>query len=126
MAILAGFAAMAATLAAIGIYGVMAYAVAQRTREIGVRLALGARPRDILRLVLGRALALAGVGVAIGAVAALALTRFMTMLLFDTEPTDPAVFAAVAAGLVLVAIAASLLPGRSAARVDPLVALRAE
>jgi putative ABC transport system permease protein len=126
MAILAGFAAMAATLAAIGIYGVMAYAVAQRTREIGVRMALGARSRDILRLVLGRALALAGVGVAIGAVAALALTRFMTMLLFDTEPTDPAVFAAVAAGLVLVAIAASLLPGRSAARVDPLVALRAE
>jgi putative ABC transport system permease protein len=100
--------------------------VAQRTREIGVRMALGARPGDIMRLVLGRALGLTAVGAAIGAAGAIGLTRFMTTLLFDTEPTEPAVFAAVVGGLVLVALAASLLPGRTASRVDPLVALRAE
>jgi putative ABC transport system permease protein len=126
MAILAGFAIVAALLAAIGIYGVMAYSVAQRTREIGVRMALGARPTDILRLVLGRALGLTAVGAAIGAAGALALTRFMTTLLFDTEPTEPSVFAMVVGGLVAVAAAASLLPGRAASRVDPLVALRTE
>jgi putative ABC transport system permease protein len=126
MAILAGFAVVAALLAAIGIYGVMAYSVAQRTREIGVRMALGAKPGDILRLVLGRALGLTAIGAAIGAAGAIALTRFMTTLLFDTEPTEPAVFAMVIGGLVAVAAAASLLPGRAAARVDPLVALRTE
>jgi putative ABC transport system permease protein len=126
MAILAGLALVAALLAAIGIYGVMAYSVAQRTREIGVRMALGARPKDIARLVVGRALALTAAGAAIGAAGAVGLTRFMSTLLFDTEPTEPAVFGAVLAGLVAIALAASLLPGRSAARVDPLIALRAE
>jgi putative ABC transport system permease protein len=126
MAILAGFAIVAALLAAIGIYGVMAYSVAQRTREIGVRVALGAKPGDILRLVLGRALGLTAIGAAVGAAGAIALTRFMTTLLFDTEPTEPAVFAMVIGGIVAVAVAASLLPGRAAARVDPLVALRTE
>ncbi|MGH9314454.1 MAG: ABC transporter permease [Vicinamibacterales bacterium] len=126
MAILAGFALVAALLAAIGIYGVMAYSVAQRTREIGVRMALGARPGDIMRLVLGRALGLTAIGAVIGAAGAIALTRFTATLLFDTEPTEPAVFATVVAGLASVALAASLLPGRAAARVDPLIALRAE
>jgi putative ABC transport system permease protein len=104
----------------------MAYSVAQRTREIGVRVALGAKPGDILRLVLGRALGLTAIGAAVGAAGAIALTRFMTTLLFDTEPTEPAVFAMVIGGIVAVAVAASLLPGRAAARVDPLVALRTE
>ncbi len=126
MAILAGFAVVAALLAAIGIYGVMAYSVAQRTREIGVRMALGARPGDIMRLVLGRAVALTAIGAAIGAAGAIALTRFMTTLLFDTQPTEPTVFAIVVGGIATVAVAASLLPGRAAARVDPLVALRTE
>jgi putative ABC transport system permease protein len=126
MGILAGFAAVAALLAAIGIYGVMAYSVAQRTREIGVRMALGARPRDIARLVVSRALSLTAIGAAIGAAGAFGLTRFMTTLLYDTEPTEPGVFATVVAGLVVVALMASLLPGRAASRVDPLIALRAE
>jgi putative ABC transport system permease protein len=126
MAILAGFAIVAAMLAAIGIYGVMAYSVAQRTREIGVRMALGAKPGDIVRLVLGRALGLTAIGAAIGAAGAVALTRFMTTLLFDTTPTEPTVFAMVVGGVVSIAVAASLLPGRAAARVDPLVALRTE
>jgi putative ABC transport system permease protein len=126
MAILAGFAVVAAILAAIGIYGVLAYSVAQRTREIGVRMALGARPRDIARLVVSRAFALTAIGAAIGAAGAYLLTRFMTTLLYDTTPTEPAVFAAVIAGVLAVTLAASLIPGRAAARVDPLVALRAE
>ena len=126
MNILTGFAAVAALLAAIGVYGVMAYAVTQRTREIGVRVALGARPRDIASLVLRRALMLTGVGVVIGAAGALAVTRYMTALLFETRPTDATVFATVAATLVAVALLASLFPSRAATRVDPLNALRAE
>jgi putative ABC transport system permease protein len=126
MAILAGFAVVAAILAAIGIYGVLAYSVAQRTREIGVRMALGARPRDIARLVVSRAFALTAIGAVIGAAGAYLLTRFMTSLLYDTTPTEPAVFAAVISGVLAVTLAASLIPGRAAARVDPLVALRAE
>ena len=113
-------------LAAIGIYGVLAYSVAQRTREIGVRMALGARPGDIARLVVSRAFALTAIGAAIGAAGAHLLTRFMTSLLYDTTPTEPAVFAAVVAGVLAVTLAASLIPGRAAANVDPLVALRAE
>jgi putative ABC transport system permease protein len=126
MAILAGFAVVAAILAAIGIYGVLAYSVAQRTREIGVRMALGARPRDIARLVVSRAFALTAIGAVIGAAGAYLLTRFMTTLLYDTTPTEPAVFVAVVAGVLAVTLAASLIPGRAAAHVDPLVALRAE
>jgi putative ABC transport system permease protein len=109
----------------VGIYGVMTYVVAQRTREMGVRLALGAQPIDVLRLVVGRALLLAVIGVAIGTAAALAVTRYMTTLLFATEPGDPLILAAVAAVLILAALAASYIPGRAATRVDPLV-LRAE
>jgi putative ABC transport system permease protein len=126
MGILAGFALVALVLAAVGIYGVMAYAVAQRTREIGVRMALGARPGDILRLVLGRAVTLTAAGVGLGVAAAAALTRFMTRLLFDTEPTDPLVFGLITVALAAVALAASAIPGCGATRVDPLIALRAE
>ena len=126
MLLLAVFAGVALTLAAVGIYGVMAYVVAQRTREMGVRLALGASRGAVLRLVMGRAMRLAAGGVAIGSVAAYLLTRYMTALLFQTEPGDPFVLALVAGVLLLAAAIASYVPGRSATRVDPLTALRAE
>ncbi|HSL22075.1 MAG TPA: ABC transporter permease [Vicinamibacterales bacterium] len=126
MVLLATFAGVALMLAAVGIYGVMSYLVAQRTREIGVRMALGARGADVLRMVLGRALGLAVIGVALGIVAAWAVTRSMTPLLYQTEPGDPFILAAVAGVLIVAALVASYLPGRLATRVDPLVALRAE
>jgi len=126
MLLLGMFAGVALLLAAVGIYGVMAYIVAQRTREIGVRMALGARRGDVLRLVLGRALVLSGIGVAIGGAGALALTRYMTALLYQTEPGDPVIIGAVAILLVGSTLLASYVPGRAATRVDPLVALRAE
>ena len=126
MLLLGIFAGVALTLAAVGIYGVMSYSVSQRTREIGVRMALGARRDQILRLVLGRALMLAMLGVAIGSAAAWAATRYMQALLYRTEPSDPAIFGAVALVLIAAALLASYIPGRSAAKVDPLVALRSE
>jgi putative ABC transport system permease protein len=126
MLLLAAFAAVALTLAVVGIYGVMAYGVAQRTREIGVRLALGASPRDVLVLVMRRAMLLAAIGVAIGSTAAYLLTRYMTSLLFETAPGDPFTLAIVAGVLLLAAALAGYVPGRSATRVDPLIALRAE
>ena len=126
MLLLAVFAGVALTLAAVGIYGVMSYIVAQRTREIGVRMALGASRADVLRMVLGRALLLSGAGLAIGAGVAWFATRYMEALLFQTRAADPAVFVAVACVLVASALVASYLPGRWATRVDPLVALRAE
>jgi putative ABC transport system permease protein len=126
MFLLGIFAATALLLAAIGIYGVMSYAVTQRTREIGIRVALGAVRGDVLRMVAGRALALAGAGVVCGMAGAFALTRLMKSLLFGVSPTDGATFAAVAALLVLVALAASYIPARRAARVDPVITLRYE
>jgi putative ABC transport system permease protein len=126
MILLAVFAAVALVLAAVGIYGVMSYLVAQRTREIGVRMALGARPQDVLRMVLGRASVLAAIGVALGAVAAWLLTRYMTALLYQTEPGDPIVLAAVSVVLACCTLLASYIPGRAATRVDPLIALRSE
>jgi putative ABC transport system permease protein len=126
MVLLAVFAGVALTLAAVGIYGVMSYIVAQRTREIGVRMALGARRGQILRLVVGRALLLATIGVVLGTAGAWIATRYMESLLFRTEAGDPAILAAVAAVLIAAAAVASYVPGRSATRVDPLVALRAE
>ena len=120
------FAAIAMALAAAGLYGVMSYLVGQRTNEIGVRMALGARPADVLKLVVGKALLLAGAGVALGFVAALALTQVMTSLLFGVAPRDPLVFTLAPLLLLAVAALASYIPARRGARVDPLVALRME
>jgi putative ABC transport system permease protein len=126
MLLLTIFAAAALLLAAVGIYGVIAYSVTQRTQEIGIRLALGAPRRKVLAMVVRQAAALAVTGVIIGAAGAAALTRFMTDLLFQIEPFDPVTFAAVAAALTAVALLAAFVPGRRAAAVDPVVALRAE
>jgi putative ABC transport system permease protein len=126
MTMLAIFAGAALLLAAVGIYGVIAYSVSQRTQEIGIRMALGARQGDVLRMVVGQAMALTAAGIAIGAVGGLLLTRLMRELLFNVRPADPVTFGAVAALLAGVAALASYVPGRRAARVDPVVALRTE
>jgi len=121
-----GLGVITLVLAAVGIYGVISYAVAQRTREFGIRMALGARRGAVLSLVLGRGLLLTLAGVAIGVVGALGLTRLLSGLLFNVSVTDPATFVAVALLLAATAAAASYIPARRATRVDPLVALRAE
>jgi len=110
----------------VGIYGLMSFLVAQRTHEIGIRMAIGARASDVLRMIVVRAVLLAATGVALGLLGARALTRLLDSLLFGVTPTDPMTFAGVAAALVVVAIAASALPARRATRVDPIIALRSE
>jgi predicted permease len=124
--LLALFAALALALAAVGIYGVMSYWVTQRTREMGIRLSFGARPGDLHRLVIGEGIRLALAGIAAGALGAALVTRAMTSLLYGVKPFDPALFAALAAGLTGVVILACYLPARRATRVDPMVALRYE
>jgi putative ABC transport system permease protein len=124
--LLGSFALLALVLASLGIYGVLSYAVTQRTREIGVRMALGAGSGDVTRMVVRQGLGLAALGMAIGAVAALALTRSMTKLLVGVQPADPGIYAVVVLVLMTVALAACYLPAARAARVDPMVALRDE
>jgi len=124
--LLAAFAGVGLALAAIGLYGVMAFSVSQRTREIGIRMALGAQGRGVLRLVIGQGLALVIVGVALGLAVALAFSRVLAGLLFRVSATDPAIFAIVPALLLLTALVASYPPARRATRVDPLTALRCE
>jgi putative ABC transport system permease protein len=120
------FAAIALVLAAAGIFGVISYSVSRRTHEIGIRMALGASSRSVLRLVLAESATLVMVGLALGIPAALALTRLLSNLLFAVRPTDPITFVAVATLLIAVALGASYFPTRRAMRVDPLVALRHE
>jgi putative ABC transport system permease protein len=125
-ALLGIFAALALLLAAVGIYGVTALAVHQRTREIGVRLALGARRRSIVAMILGQGLWLTFLGIGIGLAGALALTRYLESLLFQVTPTDPATFTGVAAFLAAVAAVACCVPARRAVRMDPITVLRCE
>jgi putative ABC transport system permease protein len=124
--LLTAFAAIALVLAAVGVYGVMAYSVSQRTQEIGVRMALGATAQSVFRLVLGQALKLVGIGVAVGLVVAGLLTQLLKTLLFQTAPLDPLTFAVTALVLVMVAALASYVPARRSTRVTPIEALRAE
>jgi putative ABC transport system permease protein len=124
--LLGAFAAIALLLTAAGIFGVLSYLVTQRTREIGLRMALGAQPKDVLGVIVGHGMRLVLVGLCIGVAGALVVTRWMSSVLFDVTPTDPLTFVVVAALLGIVAFLAAYVPARRAMRVDPMVALRYE
>jgi len=126
MTLLSVFAGIAVLLSAIGIYGMMSYSVQQRSQEIGIRMALGAQDRDVLRMVVRQGMSLAGLGIAIGLAGALGFSRLLTTLLFGVKPNDPITFASVGVALALIALLACWIPGRRATRVDPLSALRYE
>ena len=126
LTLLVAFAALALLLAAVGVYGVMAFAVAQRTHEFGIRMALGAHPKVVLKQMLVEGAKLAALGLCIGIAASLVLTRLMAGLLFNVKPSDPLTFVVVAAILACVALLACYIPARRAMRVDPMVALRYE
>jgi ABC-type antimicrobial peptide transport system permease subunit len=124
--LLGSFAVLALVLASVGIYGVMSYSVGQRTREIGIRMALGAGQKDVLEMIISQGAALTGIGILIGLPIALGLTRVLKGLLFHIGAADPITYATVALLLVLVVLAACYLPARRATKVDPMVALRYE
>jgi ABC-type antimicrobial peptide transport system permease subunit len=126
MLVVSCFAMLALTLGAIGIYGVMTYSVSQRTREIGIRIALGAVPREILRLVLSQGVWLAAIGILAGLAGALATTRMLASMLFEVRPNDPPTYLVTALTLALVALVATLLPALRATRVDPIESMRSE
>src|SRR5262249_40897551 len=120
------FSGIALLLAMVGIYGVLSYSVTQRTREIGIRMALGAAERDVIRMIAGDALRLAGAGISIGLALAFATTRYLGSLLFEVRPTDPLTYAGVSVLLTAIAVVASWIPARRATHVDPVRALRCD